>query len=258
MRKIIVYLSALVLGLTLQLQLFSQDIITLRNNYTIDAKNIIISPTKIVYQDYYTNDGSNKELEKNKVAKIKYENGSVVRISEHQTISSSQTAIGKNLISFHLLDFVISNFTLSYERIIADGKYGVQVPISLGYATQPVDIPIPPIGDTYANKLISEFYSGVSFNIYPTGQGTFKYFLGPAIRIGHGKYFTNWDNYSATHEEISTNYFKLLVNNGFVLTMAQSLSLSLVGSIGIQYLDNVDVNPTQTTGALSFDISFRF
>ncbi len=256
MKTLFVILAAIIVTST---QLFSQDIITLEDNYTIDAKNIVVTPDEVKYQNFYDNSGEILILQKSKVASILYQNGSKVKIYE-PAIIVTQTSMSENLITFHFLDFVISNFTISYERIIADGKYGIQIPFSFGYSDKPTTIPVPlPWDSEYTNSLANQFYTGITFNIYPSGQGKVKYFLGPALQFGSGKYYENWNSYnSSPNYSINTGYVKFLVNNGIVFTFANSLSITAIGSIGIQHMYKVDNSPTQTTGALSVNMSYRF
>jgi len=256
MKTLFILLAAIIVTST---QLFSQDIITLKSNFTIDAKNIVVTPDEVKYQNFYDNSGEILILQKSKVVSILYQNGSKVKIYE-PAIIVTQTGLSENLITFHFLDFVISNFTISYERIIADGKYGIQIPFSFGYSNEPRTVYFPPpFDDGYTNKLANQFYTGITFNIYPSGQGKVKYFLGPSLRFGSGKYYENWDDYnSSTNSSINTGYIKFLVNNGIVFTFANSLSITAIGSIGIQHMYKVNTNHTQTTGALSLNMSYRF
>jgi len=249
----------LVTIITVSSNLFAQDIITLKNNYTIEAKNIVVTPDEVKYQNYYAKNGEVLVLQKSEVVSILYKNGSKVKIYEPKIVIT-QSSMGENLITFHFLDFVISNFTVSYERIIANGKYGIQIPFSFGYSNEPRTVYFPPpFDDGYTNKLANQFYTGITFNIYPTGQGKVKYFLGPSLRFGNGNYYENWDNYSQnSNHSINTGYLKFLVNNGIVFTFANSLSVSIIGSIGIQHMYKVNHNQTQTTGALSVNMSYRF
>ncbi|MFK5857026.1 MAG: hypothetical protein QM503_12920 [Bacteroidota bacterium] len=252
-------LTTLLAIIIISLQLFAQDVITLKNNYTIDAKNIVVTPDEVQYQNYYDENEEVHIISKNQVVTILYEDGSKVKISASKKVIN-QSDIGDNLITFHFLDFVISNFTISYERIIANGKYGIQIPFSFGYSDKPTTLPIPlPTDSEYTNDLVNQFYTGITFNIYPSGQGKVKYFLGPSLRFGSGKYYSNWSSYNSTpNYSINTGYVKFLINNGVIFTFANTLSISVVGSIGIQHMYEVNDNPTQTTGALSVNMSFRF
>lgn len=251
------YFISAILVLVLSVEILSQDIITLKNNYTIDAKSIVVTPSEVKYQDYYSTSDEVLILQKKTVSSISYENGSIVNL---YNIKKTQVDIGNNLLTFHFLDFVINSFTFSFERIISEGKFGIQIPFSFGYSENTTAIPLPPPFDSdYTNELVNKFYTGITFNIYPTGQGKFKYFLGPSVRFGSGLFHEDFNQYGHNNPPpIETGYIKFLINNGVVVTFARSLSVTLVGSIGIQHMYKINTNPTQTTGALSLNLSYRF
>ncbi len=170
---------------------------------------------------------------------------------------------GNNLIRYHMLDLIINEFTISYERILKNGKTGIEVPITFGYDKDPVEIYLPlPLGDyNRVNHLVTEFETGANFNFYPGGQGIFKYYLGPGLRYGTGYWYqnVNGDDYSFdTSDPINTGYFKFFLNNGFLLTPVRSFSLSLNGFIGIQHAFEATEKQTQTNYGLSFDLIVRF
>ncbi len=250
-------LLILILIIFSNVKLVSQDIIVLTDNTTVVAKNIVVRVNDVEYQNF--NDSSKVIIPRNSVQLISYNDGSQIELNSIQK-SFNRLDLGNNLVSFHFLDFVISNFTLSYERIISDGKYGIQIPVSIGYKDKPSTIYFPlPMEPDYTNKLVSKFYTGINFNIYPTGQARFKYYLGPGLRFGNGLFFENANNYSSNSQQsIKTGYFKFLLNNGVVYTPVNSLSISIIGSIGIQYMFDKQINKAQTSGALSINLSLRF
>ena len=255
--KIIVLLLLIASLLTLQLE--AQDIITLKNSSTIDAKNIVITNTEVRYQNFNDNSEEMLVLQKVNVVSILYNNGSKVKI--YKALKKSNNAIfGDNLITFHFLDFVINSFTFSYERIIGNGKYGIVIPFSFGYSDKTTTIPSPLLLDSdYTNNFVNQFYTGITFNIYPTGQGKVKYFLGPSIRFGNGHLHEDFNSYGQYNPPpIKTGYLKFLINNGIVATFASTFSVSVIGSIGIQHMYKIATSPTQTTGALSLNLSLRF
>ena len=249
----------LVITSLLSAQLEAQDIITLKNNSTIEAKNIIVSNKEVKYQNYFDNSGEILLIQRENIVSILYENGSKLKMYEaKKTFNNSNS--GNNLITFHFLDFAINSFTFSYERIIAKGRYGIQIPFSFGYSEKTANIPLPPPFDSdYNVNPANQFYTGVTFNIYPTGQGKVKYFLGPSLRFGNGLFHEEYNSYGQHNPPpIKTGYIKFLINNGIVATFASSLSVAVIGSIGIQHMYKPGLNPTSTTGALSLNLSFRF
>ncbi len=249
-----------ILTLLVSSKLFSQDVIYLSSKDIILANNIIIKPDSIVYTDFNDTTNTAITISKSIINTISFNDGSAIKIVKNKP-SKKSSNFPVNIISFHLFDLVISNLTLSYERIISEGKVGIQIPISIGYkdATTSLPLLLPYGSEEYTNKLVSKFYSGINFNLYPTGQGKFKYFLGPALHIGSGLYFPNYNNYSSDNEDpINTNYAKLLLNNGIIYSPVETLSISVVGAIGIQHMFNTNINKTETTGGLSINLSLRF
>jgi len=134
---------------------------------------------------------------------------------------------------------------MSYERILNNGKVGIQIPVSFGYA---------PHNNVSNDFVINKFYTGLYFNFYPTGQGKVRYFLGPGIRVGSGH--DNHDN----NNNSDSFYGKLLINNGVVFSPIQQLSLAAVLSLGIRYFPEAGQynEEVKTTAAFSFNLSYRF
>ena len=239
--------------------ILSQDVIHLSNRVLILANNITIKPDSIVYTDFNDPTKTPITISKSVIKTISYKDGSEIKIV-NKNRSSLSSSLPINIISFHLFDLVISNFTLSYERIFSEGKFGIQIPISIGYKDGTTSLPLPPpIDNDYTNELVSKFYSGINLNLYPTGQGNFKYFLGPAVHMGSGTYFAEYESYNSIIENpVETNYAKLLLNNGIIYSPVESLSISVVGAIGIQHMFNSNLKKTETTGGLSINLSLRF
>jgi len=199
-------------------------------------------------------------LSKSEIVSITYKDGSdITFVSDKQKRNLKK--YGKNMVHFHMFDFVYSNLKISYERIISDGKMGIEIPLSIGYKDNTTSIPFPePFFDSeYTNKLVTKFYSGINFNAYPTGQGKVKYFLGPALHIGDGLYHPDADSYgSNVKDAISTGFIKLLLNNGIVFSPVNNFSFSFIASLGIQYMTDPQIKKAETTGGLSINLSLRF
>jgi hypothetical protein len=243
------YTLLLALAITFSSALFAQDYIYLRGEQTrIAAKNIRIGDTEIRYEKFDADDGRVFSLKPNQVNLVAFENGGVRLIQRRSKIINAYE-FKKNLLAYHLFDLVISNFTMSYERILNSGKIGIQIPVSFGYAS----------GNNFGNDvLISQFYSGIYLNFYPTGQGKVRYLLGPGVRVGVGHENIYDQNGNKVQED--SFYSKLLVNNGVVFSPIQSLSLSAILSLGIRYFPEAlsDDNIMRTSAAFSFNLSYRF
>lgn len=239
--------------------IYAQDIIRTKDGELIVAKKISIQTDVIYYQEYNADNSDKLSIPKNQVFSITYKDGTVVDVITKKS-KNRYTNSTNNVVSFHLFDFVFSNLTISYERILPGGKAGIQIPFSIGYKDETTSLPIPlPIDSEYTNRLVSKFYSGINLNLYPTGQGKVKYFLGPSFLIGNGLYHEEVDHYSSYYPDpLSTGFFKLLLNNGIVFSPVHNLSFSIIGSLGVQYMTNNTLKKAETTGGLSINLSLRF
>ena len=109
-------------------------------------------------------------------------------------------------------------------------------------------------------------YSGVGINLYPTGQGKWRYFVGPDVRIGYGKqsywtyYYDEYNNYYEDEETSEGIYTKFFVNNGIIFTPVRNFSLSAVVGVGIRYFPQASYsyNTVMPSGYFSFNVNYRF
>ncbi|GAB3528944.1 hypothetical protein GCM10027443_07500 [Pontibacter brevis] len=87
---------------------------------------------------------------------------------------------GRNMLTLSVDDFLHQNLTISYERIFGSGKFGIQVPVSVG---------LNPTGEDRGYFMRNKtFGAGVAANFYPFGQARFTYFLGPQADLSTFKY----------------------------------------------------------------------
>lgn len=234
---------------------FSQDFIYLKNG---DRLSTIISETtktSVIYSDYGSADVNPKLVSISDIKMIAYSDGKVVEYTKEEKQVSNQE-FKQNLFAYHLADLLINNLTISYERILDNGKIGIQIPLSVGYSDNYQEL-----GD-FTNK----FYTGINLNIYPTGQGTVRFFLGPGLRVGSGIYenYDNYYDYSSSSDyypyfQEDVFYFKFHINNGVMYSPIPELSLVAALSLGIRYVDSKYSNEkVRTTGAFSFNMIYRF
>lgn len=248
MKKILV-LSIIVLFCTLNT--FAQDFIYLKNGDRISAIIKESTKTSVIYNEYGSADVSLKIINNDEIKMIAFSNGKVNNFNKKEK-TSANSEFNKNLFAYHLADLLINNLTISYERILDNGKIGLQIPFSVGYSGDYQEL-----GD-FKNK----FYSGINLNFYPTGQGNWRFFLGPGIRLGKGTledYYYSSYNSSDYYEEEDLFYFKFHINNGVMFSPIPELSLVAELSLGIRYMDSkFSDEKTRTTGAFSFNMIYRF
>lgn len=233
--------------------IIAQDYIYLRDRQErIAVKNIGISDAGINYEKYADNDGQVYLIKSNQVIIIAYENGEVRLVQDKKKIINAYD-FKRNLITYHLIDLTVSNFTISYERILKSGKIGFQIPLSFGYSEN---------GSGFdQNTMSNKFYTGLYLNFYPTGQGIIRYVMGPGIRVGMGSDNDYYYDEYGTHVENQTDSFygKILINNGAVFTPIPSLSISAILSLGIRYFPDTyySNDVVKTVAAFSLNLSYR-
>lgn len=250
--KRILLLTTTLLFITISIS--AQDFIYLRNQGDrIAATNVKVQNTETNYSLFGGDPDQVFSIENDQISLIAFENG-VLNFFESDKKINRRRNFKKNLINYHLFDLVVNNFKLSYERIISNGKIGIQIPFAIGYADE----------DRISgyDNAHNKFYTGLSVNFYPTGQGVVRYFMGPGIQIGNG-YFTSYYESSGQHinANLDTFIFRFLINNGIMFTPIEALSISLVGSLGIRYTDKTqdfNSNNVITVGAFAANLSYRF
>jgi hypothetical protein len=244
----------------------AQDIIYKKDGSKEEAKITQVGDKEIQYKKFSNPEGPVYSLAKSEILMITYQNGEYEMI-QNQTdpvkVSKQElsTNFTKNLIGYHLFDVVYGDFTFSYERILSSGTVGIKIPLGFGYAYN---------SDYFNNNdnwVKNMVYSGIGVNFYPTGQGKWRYFLGPNVRIGYGKqsyWVTYWDeygNYISDEEENAEGiYTKFFVDNGVMFTPVRNLSISAIAGFGIRYFPEASYsyNTVLPTGYFSLNLNYRF
>lgn len=244
----------------------AQDVIYKKDGSREDSKIVLIGTKDIQYKKFSNPDGPVYTLPKSDIVMITYQNGEYEMFSsQKEAVSTSKeelkTNFTKNIIGYHLFDVVYGDFTFSYERILSSGTIGIKIPFGFGYA----------YNSDYFNSsnewVKNAFYSGIGVNFYPTGQGKWRYFLGPQVRVGYGKqsyWMTIWDDYGnyVTDEEETAEgiYTKFIVDNGIMFTPVRNFSISAIAGVGVRYFPQADYsyNVFMPTGYFSLNIGYRF
>jgi len=240
---------------------FSQDIIYKRDGSKEEAKVFLVAEKKIQYKKFNNQEGPLYEIDKKDILLITYENGDYETINKaendvHLTKPDLTKNFARNLISYHLFDLVFGDFAFSYERILSNGQVGFKVPIAIGY-------------DYYSDlyNFNNVFYSGLGVNFYPTGQGKWRYFMGPQVQIGIGQenewiyYYDDYgNNVSDQYVETEGIYTRFFVDNGVMFVPVRNFSIAAIASIGIRYFPQATYNNdvVRTDGHFAINISYRF
>ncbi len=252
MKKTTIFLLMLTLAWGTMHTLNAQDYIYLRDNSArIAAKNIKTDGVETRYQLYDGVSNAVFALDNLDISLIAYEDGSIKYFKDEDQLKSVYE-YKKNLFTFHLFSLIVNEFTLSYEHIFSGGKIGLQIPLSLGFSNS---------NNNGFDNVNNKYFTGLNLNFYPTGQGRVRYYLGPGVQVGQSYY--NDDVYANgvyVTDKVETLAVRFYVNNGLVISPVPDMSLSVVGSIGVRYLDNPGDarDEIKTVGAFAFNLSYRF
>jgi hypothetical protein len=259
MKKMIPLLFILLFAFTFSS--ISQDIIYKTDGSKEEAKIILVGEREIQYKKFSNQDGPVYAVPKSDILLITYENGEYETLIKKENIEELTKPdptknFAKNIISYHLFDLVFGDFAFSYERILNNGQIGFKIPVAFGY-------------DYYSDayNFNNVFYSGLGVNFYPTGQGKWRYFMGPQVRVGIGQandwvyYYDDNGNY-LYDEEVNNEgiYTKFFVDNGVMFVPVRNFSICAIASIGIRYFPEAPYNEdvVKTDGSFAVNISYRF
>ena len=259
MKKIVASLFILIFALSLTS--FSQDIIYKTDGSKEEAKIVLVGEKEIQYKKFSNLEGPIYAVSKKDIMLITYENGDYEMISnqpakEGATKPDLKVDFARNILSFHMFDLVFGDFAFSYERLLSNGQVGFKIPLALGYYNY------NDIGN-FSNI----FYSGLGVNFYPTGQGKWRYFMGPQIRIGVGQetdwlyYYDDYGNY-IYDEQVDNNglFTQFFVDNGVIFSPVRNFSISTIVSVGIRYFPEATYNEDvlRPDGRFAVNVSYRF
>jgi hypothetical protein len=264
MKKIISFLFLFIFGSALISS--AQDIIYKRDGSKEEAKIVTIGTRDIQYKKFNNLEGPVYTLAKSQITMITYQNGEYEMFTtpkDEAKVAKQELSenFARNLLGYHLFDVVYGDFTLSYERILSSGTVGIVIPLGFGYAYN------SDYFNNNSNWVKNLFYSGIGLNFYPTGQGKWRYFVGPNVRIGYGKqsYWESlWDEYGNYIGDQETEnegiYTKFCVDNGIIFTPVRNLSISAVVGVGVRYFPDAgySYDAFLPTGYFSMNLHYRF
>lgn len=189
--------------------------------------------------------------------------------------SKIKTEFARNNISISMSDVVFKRISFQYERIIGEnGKLSLTVPFSYSFGNHVQSmsndiyyVNVTPYMFDYFDDY-SDYYIGLGFNLYPTGQGVFRMYFGPEFRMGPAHYTIDYQYYNYLEGDyISTDvyqqkeefkYFQtaFLMNFGAIYEPSKNLIISL--NLGVGYLNRDDEKSTRALISPNFRIGYRF
>jgi len=224
-----------------------QGFIYKKDSTVIKAQILSVGRNAITYTKFNDVDSTVNVISKSIVMKIRYEDGeeesfeNYIRSKMQGGYNYSKTRkasrlrkmeedpivkdFNKNFISVNLQDLIFSNISISYERIINSGKVGFKIPVSVG------------LGKDFMDKTINEnktFSVGLDINLYPSGQGRVRQFLGPAFEYGLFKYgkFLQGSIKVSEPEPLNGSYYTFFFNTGLMVQPSKTINFILFVGVG--------------------------
>lgn len=240
----------------------AQDVIYKKDGTKVKAIIEEITPVEISYKKYERPDGPIYKILKISVLLIEFEDGTIEVFNQVSETGANDEVdyevannlyaekLKRNILSINYLHIINGNVHLGYERITKSGIAGLK--LSVNYNIDDVD------SDILAYN--RDFTTGIDINLYPTGQGKIKYFLGPSFRVGVVSTDYDYVNNRYIQRQTEFNYFGIFFNNGFNLQATPKLALGFQGALGIGRFSRRDGRYTNTEldGIIAFNMGYRF
>ncbi|MCF8369400.1 MAG: hypothetical protein K9G76_10190 [Bacteroidales bacterium] len=242
---------SLVLLFSLCSAALGQDKIFFKDGKIKEAKVIEISSSRIKFKDFHFLTGPMYIAKTSEVDKIIFENGQEKIISRAFLNSMNTMSLGRNILSYHMFDVLYAEFTVSYERISRNQKFGFLIPYSVGFN------PSRERQEAYSPNI----YSGFGFHYYPQKQKRWSFFIGPEIILGIASrevHYYDYHNPPSYNKKYNYVYAKSWLNNGFHYMPTENFCVSGVFGFGVRYFDYPEKVDGGFKGSLYFSLTLGY
>lgn len=242
---------------------YAQDILFKKDGSKDSVIVQEVTPVEIVYKKYSRPKGPNYRIYKSKLLLIEYADGTIEvygtktktapQANSYNATNLEDTGyiktLGRNIIAINYLHLLNGNVHLGYERITKDGIAGIKLSVNFNV-------------DNVESGILAyqrDFTTGIDLNLYPTGQGKIKYFLGPSFRLGTVS--QRFESFTRGAPVINYfNYFGVFFNNGFNIHPTPKLYIGFQGALGIGRFRSQQnsTNSTDVDGIFAFNMGYRF
>jgi len=182
---------------------------------------------------------------------------------------------GKNIFSINLFPFVFKDISVSYQHFFANQKLSFKIP--LYFITSPkgflkndstslryFQAPATEYGGTYQTTkcaLTSGYAIGLHLNIYPTGEGVLRGYIGVGCDYGIFTFTTTiTEHYSHTTDVYTYNekslYIRPSLYGGLAYQPLKLLTCSL--DLGIAYKTYFSANQLPVSLHIGLNVGIRF
>jgi len=229
---------------------FGQDVIHLSTGETIEAKISEVGVTEVAFKKHSNPTGPIYRIEKKKISKIVYQNGEEDVFGK---ITRNQEGIKDNAISFNYAALITNRIELSYQRFFKEDKFGLKIPIGIGYQNYQ--------GNSYGYWLgYPRYTSGIDLNYYPMGQRKVTYYTGISMKIALHKwtahYYSGAYPYQSIYQNEEAFTFGAYVTNGISVHWTDRFAIGGQIGLGIRDQEGFHVAEPHVVGELNATIRF--
>lgn len=225
---------------------YTQDTLLLKNKKTELVKVTEIGLKTISYNKYNNLEGPLYTIEKDKIQKIIYSNGTV-----EKSVFDKTFELKNNKIQIVATDLLIPRITCTYERLFFKGLLGVEIPLMYSFEDNfTFETPFEEfINDEFL------YSAGLNINFYPIGQRNVLYFVGPGFRTGKTFYYRYNPTYKLRIKDENL-FYHIYITNGFATNITKSIGVSSFFSIGLR--EEIGSGAAYPMSIFGTTVSYRF
>ena len=231
----------------------AQDKIYLKSGDNIEAKILEVNVDNVKYKKSSNLEGPTFTIEKSDIHMVVYQNGENQIFKEtvaDKKKKSKSSKFGKNRFSTDILSFGYygPGTSLAYERLLKDGKMGLEIPISYHVDGAGAIMGLAYLSDSYYGITV-----GTNLKFYPAGEGK-GFFVGPTLAVGVLPYYYN-DDYDYGYNGTSLSFIPGAKLGGqFQITKL----IGLHGGLNLGYALLIDDDIAEFVYSLNVGINFSF
>ena len=194
------------------------------------------------------------------LSSIRYENGRQETFAPAAVPAGIAVNRGRNILAWRPTDLVLTDFTMTYERLSRSRKVSWRIPLSVG-----IDRITEQGNRTFRSTYIRNkvFLTGLDLNFYLGKPDRFRYFMGPSFRVGFYR-APLFDPFTLRTESQAGQRFTLVFNNGLWYQASRTILLGGEFGLGVfrnrvttnQYYFYENRGGPLLTGSLNLGIQF--
>lgn len=217
----------------------AQDNLYLKSGKTERVKVTEITDRAVRYKMYDNPTGPEYVMDKAKIDRIVYENGTEERFippppaPRPEKVRKPSLDYGRHFVGANLTDLFRTDVTLHYEYLFPNNRIALRVPITIGFMNNYFNTKSR-IESPYVFRRNRVFSTGLDFRFYPGRQGHVRYVMGPGLHyVLNNKRGPLYNGQPLYNHHV--NSLRWMLYNGIVFTPTQNFRFGFDLGLGSQY-----------------------